>query len=62
MVMVDIDSSGILVKLRKSHKDTGMIRAYQALMLHLIRVNIAPQKHVLGNEISDAMQNLIRNQ
>ena len=62
MVMVDIDSSCILVKLMKSRKDTEMIRAYQALMLRLTRAHIVPKKHVLDNEVSDAMKQLIRNQ
>ncbi|KAL7538776.1 hypothetical protein ACHAXR_008792, partial [Thalassiosira sp. AJA248-18] len=64
MVMVDIDSSGILVEPIKSHKDAEMIRAYQVLMLRLKRANIVivPKKHVLDNEVSDAMKELIRSQ
>ena len=31
-------------------------------MLHLTRANTTPKKHVLDNEISEAMKNLIRNQ
>jgi len=60
--MVEIDSSGILVEPMKSCKDAEMIRAYQALVLHLPRANIAPKKHILVNEISEAMKNLIRDQ
>ena len=33
MIMVEIDSSAILVKPMKSCKDAGMIRAYNALLL-----------------------------
>ena len=62
MVMVDIDSSGILVEPMKSRKDAEMIRSYTALLTRLKRANITPKKHVLDNEISDAMKNLIRNQ
>ena len=62
MVMVDIDSSGILVERMKSRKDAEMIRSYTALLTRLKRANITPKKHVLDNEISDAMKNLIRNQ
>ena len=58
--MVEIDSSGILVEPMKSRKDAEMIRAYQALMLRLKRANIAPKKHVLDNEISTAMKDLIK--
>ena len=32
MIMVDIDSSGILVKPMKSRKDAEMLRAYQSLV------------------------------
>ena len=56
MVMVDIDSSGILVEPTKSRKDAEMTRSYTALMLRLKRANIAPRKHVLDNEISTAMK------
>ena len=62
MVMVDIDSSGILVEPMKSCKDAEIIRAYQTLMLRLKRANIIPQKHVLDNEVSEAMKELIRSQ
>ena len=62
MVMVDIDSSGILVEPMKSRKDAEMIRAYQTLMLRLKRASIVPKKHVLDNEVSEAMKELIRDQ
>jgi hypothetical protein len=39
-----------------------MIRAYNALLLRLRRANIIPKKHVLDNEISDSMKNLIRDE
>ncbi len=35
MVMVEIDSNTILVKPVKNRKDTGMIRAYNTLLLRL---------------------------
>ncbi len=57
MVMVDINSNGILVEPMKSRKD-----AYQALMLRLKRAKIIPKKHVLDNEVSEAMKDLIRDQ
>jgi len=62
MVMVDIDSSGILVEPMKSRKDAEMIRAYQSLVQRLQRANITPKKHVLDNEVSEAMKELIRSQ
>ena len=62
MVMVDIDSSGILVKPMKSRKDPEMIRAYQTLMMQLKHANIIPKKHVLDNEVSETMKELIWSQ
>ena len=59
MVMVEIDSNAILVEPMKSRKDEEMIRAYQVLMKRLQRAGIQVKKHVLDNEISTKMQNLI---
>ncbi|KAL9183037.1 hypothetical protein ACHAXT_004824 [Thalassiosira profunda] len=47
MVLVDIDSSAILIEPLKSRKDAEMIRAYRAIMAHLHATNIYPQKHML---------------
>ncbi len=52
MVMVEIDSNAILVKPMKSHKDTKMIQAYNALLLQLKRASIVQKKHVLNYEVS----------
>ena len=60
MVMVEIDSSGILVEPMKSRKDDEMIRAYTSLVTRLKRANIVPRKHVLDNEVSENMKELIR--
>ena len=62
MVMVEIDSSGILVEPMKNRKDEEMIRAYQTLLHRLKRSNITPKKLVLDNEASETMKNLIRDQ
>ena len=62
MVMVDIDSSAILVEPIKSRKDEELTRAYRALMDRLRRANITPKKHVLDNEVSAAMKSLIRDE
>ena len=60
MVMVDIDSSAILVEPIKNRTDAELTRAYSALMLRLQRAGVTPRKHVLDNEVSLAMKDLIR--
>ncbi|KAL7487503.1 hypothetical protein ACHAW6_013082 [Cyclotella cf. meneghiniana] len=60
MVMVEIDSSTILVEPIKNRTDTKLTRAYSALMLRLQRAGVTPHKHVLDNEISTAMKDLIQ--
>ena len=60
MIVVEIDSSAILVEPMKSRKDATMIRAYKALQLRLKRAGITPKKHVMDNEVSDTMKSHIR--
>eukprot|EP00804_Cyclotella_cryptica_P008931 CCRYP_012040-RA/>CCRYP_012040-RA protein AED:0.26 eAED:0.26 QI:0/0/0/1/1/1/2/0/686 len=60
MVMVEIDSSAILVEPIKNRTDAELTRTYSALMLRLRRAGIVPRKHVLDNEISAAMKDLIQ--
>eukprot|EP00956_Cyclotella_meneghiniana_P024798 scaffold50421_cov81-Cyclotella_meneghiniana.AAC.3 len=60
MVMVEIDSNAILVEPMTSKKDKEMIRAYDSLILRLKRAGSVPKKHVLDNEVSEAMKNHIR--
>ena len=60
MVMVDIDSSGILVEPIKNRTDAELTRAHETLLLRLKRAGIEPKKHVLDNEISSAMKDLIK--
>eukprot|EP00804_Cyclotella_cryptica_P016134 CCRYP_004248-RC/>CCRYP_004248-RC protein AED:0.42 eAED:0.42 QI:0/-1/0/1/-1/0/1/0/390 len=60
MVMVEIDSSAILVEPIKNRTDAELTRAYSTLMLRLRRAGIVPCKHVLDNEISAAMKDLIQ--
>jgi hypothetical protein len=60
MVMVEIDSNAILVEPMSSKKDKEMIRACDSLILRLKRAGSVPKKHVLDNEVSDAMKNHIR--
>ncbi len=61
MVMVEFDSSAILVKPMKSHKDEEMICPYNALLLRLKRAGIIPKKHVINNKVSENTKNHIRN-
>ena len=60
MVMVEIDSNAILVEPLKSRKDPELTRAYKTLMLRLKRAGIVPKKHILDNEVSKAMKEVIR--
>ncbi len=57
MIMVEIDSSAILVKPMKSRKDAEMIQAYNALLLRLQQAGIVPKKHVTDNEVSVNIKN-----
>ena len=43
MIMVEIDSSAILVEPMKIQKDAKMIRAYNALLLQLKQAGITPK-------------------
>jgi hypothetical protein len=61
MIMVEIDSSAILLEPMKSRKDSEMIRAYNALLQRLQRAGVSPKKHVMDNEVSETMKNHIRN-
>ena len=60
MVMVEINSNAILVDPMKSRKDKEMKRAYEHLLLRLKRAGIQPKKHMLDNQVSDSMKNMIR--
>jgi hypothetical protein len=62
MVMVEIDSNAILVEPITSRKDAELTRAYRALMLRLQRGGIIPKKHILDNEVSQAMKDIIRDE
>eukprot|EP00804_Cyclotella_cryptica_P009107 CCRYP_003191-RB/>CCRYP_003191-RB protein AED:0.38 eAED:0.33 QI:0/-1/0/1/-1/1/1/0/471 len=60
MIMVKIDSSTILVEPLKNQKDAKLNHAYTNLMLRLHRAIIQPHRHILDNEISQAMKDLIK--
>ena len=61
MVMVEIDSNAILVEPLKSRKDSELTRAYHGVMMRLKHAVIVPHKHVLDNEVSSAMTDVIHN-
>ena len=62
MVTVDIDSSAILVEPIKSRSDEELTRAYRSIMRRLNRANVFPKKHVMDNEVSEKMKNMIRDE
>jgi hypothetical protein len=59
MIMVEINSSAILVEPFKNHTDAELTQAYTNLMLCLHHAGIQPCIHILDNEISQAMKDLI---
>ena len=62
MVMVEIDSNVILVNPIKNRTDTELTRTYHAMMLRLKQAGIIPQKHILNNEVSNAIKTIIRDE
>ena len=62
MVMVEIDSNAILVEPIKNRTDTELSIAYRAMMLRLKQAGIITQNHILDNEVSNAMKNIIRDE
>ena len=59
MVMVEIDSNVILVEPISSRNDHELARAYRVLMTRLQHAGIVPKKHILDNEVSEAMKIII---
>ena len=62
MVMVKIYSNAILLEPIKSRKDTDLTRAYQTMILRLRRSGIIPKKHILENEVSEALKTIIQDE
>ena len=62
MFMVEIDSNAIMVDPIKNRTDAELTRAYRAMMLHLKQVGIISQKHILENEVSNAMKTVVRDE
>ena len=60
MVMVEINSNKILAKPLKSQKDPKITRAYRVIILRLKRGGIIPKKHVLDNEVSEPIKEVMR--
>ena len=60
MVMAEIDRSVILVELLKSRKDPELTRQYSSMMLRLKRAGIVQKKHILVNEVSEIVKNIIK--
>ena len=62
MVVIKIDSNAILVEPLTSPKDPDLSQAYRKLMMQLKRAGIITKKHVLNNEASEAMKEVICNE
>ena len=59
MVMVEIDSSNILVEPLKSKESEETQEAYLGLIGQLKKAGLAPKKHVMDNEVSKALKECI---
>ncbi len=57
--MVEIDSNAILVEPISSRNDHELARVYRVLMTRLQHTGIVPKKHILDNEVSEAMKTII---
>ncbi|KAL7528185.1 hypothetical protein ACHAWF_002466 [Thalassiosira exigua] len=60
MVMVEIDSSYILVAPMKTKQATEMVEIYLSLLDRVKQVDINPKKHVLENEVSEMLQQAVQ--
>ena len=60
--MVEIDSNAILVEPINNRKYEDLTRAYRTMMLRLRRAGIIPRKHILDNEVSEAMKTIIQDE
>ena len=62
MVVVEIDINDILVETIKNCTDAELTRGYHVMMLRLKQAGVIPQKHILDNEVSNAMKPIIRDE
>jgi hypothetical protein len=59
MVMVELDSSGIIVEGIKDRSSDELKRAYLKLLGRLKKAGVKPQKHIKDNEVSAELQDVI---
>ncbi len=59
MVLVEIDSSAILVAPIKEKTKEELTAAYLSLIACLKKAGMAPKKHVMDNEVSELMRDTI---
>ena len=62
VVMMEIDINSILVEPINNRTDAELTRAYRDMMMRLKHAVAIPQKHILDNEVSNAMKTIIRNE
>ena len=62
MVMAKIDSSAILLCPMNSKKDAEMTRVYRTILKRLKQSGIVPKKHIMDNEISNAVKDIVRDE
>ena len=60
--MVETDSNEILFYPIKSCNDAYLTRSYQKMVLRLRRSGIIPKKHILDNEVSEALKTIIQDE
>ena len=60
MVMMEIDSNAIFVEPLKSRKDPELTRAYTSMILKLKTAGIVLKKHILDNEVTEVMKNVLK--
>ena len=59
MIMVHFNSNAVLAEPMKSCSAAEMIWAYLALLTKLRRVGFIPKKHILDNECSEELKEVI---
>ena len=60
--MVEIDRNSILVEPTKSCNYADLTWAYQTMILRLRRSGIIPKKHILDNEVLEALKTIIQDE
>ena len=60
MVMMEIDSNTILIEPIKNRKDGELTQKYRAMILRLRHTGMIPRKHILENEVSEALKTIIQ--